>query len=116
MKHIDSHPLKGHLFESFITSEFIKKRYNNVQQNNLYYFRDNNGNEVDLILDYSDTYVAIEIKSSATISTQFFKGLNYYSNINKSISKKYLLFGGEETDLFNDIEIIPYHLIEKIVI
>jgi len=112
-KHINSHPLKGHLFESFIISEFLKSRYNRVQQNNLYYFRDNNGNEVDLILDFSDRFSVIEIKSSATISSQFFKGLNYYSKINNQVSNKYLVYSGEHKSKFTDIQIVPYNFISE---
>lgn len=45
-----THPLRGALFESFIVAELLKKRFNAVQTDNLFYFRDNIGNEVDIIV------------------------------------------------------------------
>ena len=49
-KQMASHPLKGMLFERFIVSEILKRRFNAGKTDHLYYFRDNVGNEVDLIL------------------------------------------------------------------
>jgi len=66
---------------NFIVCEFLKDRYNRVKNNNLYFFRDNVGNEVDLILDYGHHLYSTEIKSSATFNYDFLKGLNHYKNI-----------------------------------
>ena len=57
-----THPLRGTLFESFIVAELLKKRFNAVQTDNLFYFRDNIGNEVDIIWDRSPQPVTVEIK------------------------------------------------------
>jgi len=94
-EHLSNHPLKGALFETFIISEFLKARFNKVKTNNLYYFRDSLGNEIDLILDYGDTNVPIEIKSGQTIANDYFKNLRYYSKLrgNKT-RKKILIYGG----------------------
>jgi uncharacterized protein len=89
------HPLKGALFETFIVSEILKTRLNKVKTNNLYYFRDNVGNEVDLLLDFGTKIIPIEIKSGQTVSDDYFKNLNYYNKLNPEMVKEmFLIYSG----------------------
>lgn len=69
------HPLRGPLFETLIVGEFLKARYNSGFPSNLYFWRDNVGLEVDLLLDEPDGLLPVEIKSSATVTEDLFKGL-----------------------------------------
>ena len=96
-KQLASHPLRGALFESFVVSEILKTRFNDCKNDNLYYFRDNIGNEVDLILDHGIHIDQMEIKSGKTVSSDFFKGLNYFSALNKDIKNSYIVYGGTES-------------------
>jgi hypothetical protein len=75
------HPLKGALFEIMVIAEILKQRFNAGQTDNLYYFRDNIGNEVDLICDHGVEIDAVEIKSGKTISADYFKGLRYLAKL-----------------------------------
>lgn len=91
--YIDSHPMKGDLFENFIVTEFLKNRFNHVMISDLYFFRDNIGNEIDIILDYSTKFVSVEIKSSSTIQPKTFKGLDYYHKLaGEKNTKRYCLW------------------------
>ena len=92
-----THPLRGALFESFIVSELLKKRFNAVQTDNLFYFRDNIGNEVDIIWDRSPQPVPVEIKSGQTISRDAFKGLDYFNKLAGGTDSTYLIYGGDES-------------------
>ena len=69
------HPLRGPLFETLIVGEFLKARHNSGFPSNLYFWRDNVGLEVDLLLDEPDGLLPVEIKSSATVTEDLFKGL-----------------------------------------
>ena len=69
------HPLRGPLFETLIVGEFLKVRHNSGFPSNLYFWRDNVGLEVDLLLDEPDGLLPVEIKSSATVTEDLFKGL-----------------------------------------
>jgi predicted AAA+ superfamily ATPase len=69
------HPLRGALFETLIVSEFLKARLNAGFASNLFFWRDNVGLEVDLLLDEPEGLLPIEIKSSATVTDDLFKGL-----------------------------------------
>ena len=92
-----THPLRGALFESFIVAELLKKRFNAVQTDNLFYFRDNIGNEVDIIWDRSPQPVPVEIKSGQTISRDAFKGLDYFNKLSGGTDSTYLIAGGDES-------------------
>ena len=69
------HPLRGALFETLIVAEFLKARFNSGFPSNLYFWRDNVGLEVDLLIDEPEGLRPIEIKSSATVTDDLFKGL-----------------------------------------
>ena len=91
-----THYLKGGLFESFIISELHKYIFNHKLNGKIYFFRDSNGNEVDVIMELTGNIKAIEIKSGRTIIPDFFKGLNYLDSIvDDKVIEKYLVYGGE---------------------
>lgn len=107
--HIQHSPLRGELFENFIVSEFLKNRYNHVKNNNLYFYRDHTGNEIDLILDEGPALVSVEIKAGSTISSNYFKGLQHYQQLSgKKNSKRILVYGGEETLHYRDTTAYSY--------
>jgi len=72
-----SHPMRGHLFESFVLSECFKYFFHRgVISPPLYFWRDVQGHEIDLLLECSfDFVIPVEIKSRVTLSEDFFKGL-----------------------------------------
>lgn len=71
-------PLRGHLFENLVIIEALKHRYNQGKRSNLYFYRDSNGNEVDLIAENGRKLSAIEIKAGATVNPDYFKGLKSF--------------------------------------
>ncbi len=109
-----SHPLKGHLFETFVISEILKQRFNSGKTDNLFYFRDNTGNEVDLICDYGIKLFQIEIKSGQTMSNDFFKGLNFFSKLYAGELRSYIIYGGDKSYKRNNAEILNWKDINKI--
>lgn len=78
---LQSHPLKGSLYESLVVTEMVKKRTNKGEPVNLYYWRDKTGHEIDLIVDKGDVLIPIEIKSGKTINNEYFKNLLYWKGL-----------------------------------
>lgn len=105
-KQITTHAAKGPLFENMIVSELLKERLNNGLQDNLYYWRDKTGNEVDVILDNAGKLTAIELKAGETISQDFFKGLNYFASLSKIGAGKQLVYGGKSGQKRSDGTVI----------
>jgi predicted AAA+ superfamily ATPase len=56
-------PLMGGLFENMVVAEALKQRYNSGKEAELYYFRDQKGFEIDLILNEGRHLIPVEIKS-----------------------------------------------------
>ena len=76
------HPLRGSLFENLIIADLHKQYYNIGMRPSVYFWRDQNGRyEVDCIIDEGIKLIPVEIKSSLTISTNFFNGLTYWNEL-----------------------------------
>lgn len=95
--HINRHPLKGNLFENLVVIDALKYRYNRGKRSNLYFWRDARGNEVDLLLAGGSDLFPVEIKAGATISGDYFKGLQTFAaHAPKPPTASALVYGGEE--------------------
>lgn len=70
--------MRGHLFENLVVMEALKARCNSGRSDGLYFYRDTNGNEVDLMIKSGSAFRCIEIKSSATYHPDFLKGLKAF--------------------------------------
>lgn len=93
LSHIGTHPLKGALFENMVVSELVKQRANAGKANNLFYWRDKTGHEIDVVVDVAGKLLPIEIKSGQTINPDFFRNLNYWKKLS-GVKKSVLLYGG----------------------
>ncbi|RKZ01444.1 AAA family ATPase [Candidatus Fermentibacteria bacterium] len=89
-------PMRGPLFENLVISEILKARYNQGKQSNLYFWRDRAGHEVDLIVEDADRLIPIEIKSGQTVTTDYFKGINWWKNLTGE-KESYLVYGGDSS-------------------
>jgi len=104
---LQSHYLVGNIFENFIISEFVKEINNQQISTQLCFFRDNHGNEVDLIIDYGNSVVPIEIKSSASYNATFCEGIDYWNTTVKA-KGGYVIYGGDEKLTVNGKIILPW--------
>ena len=72
LKYPDTHTLQasqamGAVFENMIIMEFLKKKINMCLNSNLYFYRDSNGVEIDLVVDEGRSIKLYEIKASRTL-------------------------------------------------
>ena len=105
-------PLRGSLFENLVVSDFFKKRFNKGLDARYYFYRDNHGNEVDLIIPQGYEMGGVEIKSSQTYNKDFLKGLTYFKKIYPERCKNNLLiYDGEDIGKIKDTEIINFRSI-----
>ena len=78
---VETHPLRGQIFENMVVCEFLKQQYNQGQDSNIYFYRDKGQHEVDLIQEDGINFSAYEIKLSANIHTDFYKNLQYFRTL-----------------------------------
>lgn len=107
------HPLRGEIFETYAVSEFIKYRLHQGFRINLYYYRDSNMNEIDIVIDTGYGPVPVEIKSGKTINDSFFKGLNYFRKISNKHKNSGLIYGGDRNYLYKNNLIHDYSKVYK---
>lgn len=78
LEQLPTHPLRGNFFENMVVMEVLKHRYNRGQRNNLFFYRDSNGNEIDILYTKGKDVLPIEVKSGQTITSSYFKGLQKF--------------------------------------
>lgn len=101
------HFARGPLFENMVILELMKKELNEGNKPALYYWRDSNQNEVDLLQEKDGKLTAIEIKSSETYHSDFLKGLKYFQKIAPESALK-LIYAGELNQERDGIQISNY--------
>jgi uncharacterized protein len=75
---VERDPLRGMLYENLLILEVVKKRLNQGQQPRLHFYRDSNGNEVDLLISSGRQFTAVEIKSARTFQPEFISGIQQF--------------------------------------
>jgi len=112
---LNYHPLYGSLFETFVISELIKYRYNRANSNNLYFWRDNIGHEVDILAETPEKLFPIEIKSGRTITDEFFKGINYWLRISGEKNGAIIYAGDSGQKRSNNIKIVSWKNLSDLI-
>ena len=92
---LNTHYSRGSLFENMVINQFIKKAWNEGENTDLRFWRDSQGNEVDLLVYDGETPSGYEIKSGETFQTSFFNGLNRWAKITNADSDHlHVIYGG----------------------
>lgn len=106
---LGSHYLRGGLFENLVVNELIKRSYHSGVDPSLSFWRDSTGNEVDLISTGADGQCAYEIKSGATFSADYFKGLDFWGRLSgASAGSKNVIYLGETLFKTSKGQVIPW--------
>lgn len=101
-------PFRGSLFENMIIVELLKKRYNAGKSHQLFFWRDNVGNEVDLLINKGNSLLPVEIKSGQTVTDDYFKGLLFWNKITAT-GGGYIIYGGElKQNRSNGIKVLSF--------
>lgn len=89
-------PLRGQLFENLVVIELLKFRSNQGLDPHIFFYRDSNQNEVDILFQVARHYVPIEIKSASTFHPSFTKSIEYLSKIDsQKFVKGAVIYAGE---------------------
>lgn len=104
-----THPLRGALFENLIVAEALKQRFNTGRADNLFFYRDHQGNEVDLLMEYADQCDVYEIKSAQTINSDFFRGLDTFEKLIQRTRSRHLVYAGSPKRVERKTHIQPWN-------
>ena len=105
-------PLRGNLYENLVIADIVKSALNKGIRPEIYFFRDSRGNEVDLLIREKGMLTPVEIKSAATFSTDFIKGLEWFHALGiKRVTAGAVLYSGEQPFNVRGVRILnPLHV------
>ena len=104
---VATHPLRGALFENAVVVEALKHRFNRGRRSNLSFFRDVRGLECDLLYENGNGMGAIEIKSGATVASDWFDALDRIAGVLPRIGLRAVVYGGSERQTRRKGEVVP---------
>lgn len=97
------------LFENFVVNEALKSRFNAGRNSNLYFYRDSNQNEIDLLMLESDGIKGMEVKSAMTFHRDFEKSLSRMTQwIQKPMKERAVVYAGDYENVAAEIKLLNY--------
>ncbi len=102
-----TYPLIGSIFENWVIAELKKRFHHHGRQAPLYFWRDQHGHEVDLIVDRGTSLLPIEIKSGQTFHKNFIQTVIWLNKLQNS-SDGACVYGGDDNFCINDITICSW--------
>ena len=97
-KQLQKSGLRGAIFENFVVAEYTKSALFKGEEPQLYFWRDSNQNEVDLLCETDGELHAIEIKSGETKNQKFYDGLKKFAKVSGiPLSNTSVVYGGEDS-------------------
>ena len=88
-------PLHGQIFENLVVTEAVKTRLHSGQEPRLYYWRDSNQNEVDLLWEHQRKLTPIEVKSAMTWHRDFSSNIRKFQHITTEATRGGVVYAGD---------------------
>lgn len=109
--HLQSHPLLGSIFETFVVGECFKRFFNMGETPPLYFWRDQTGNEIDLLIHDGRQGFPIEIKLSQTFQTDFRKGIERWLHLdsNPAQTGQVVYCGEHAVQTQTPVPVVPWY-------
>lgn len=101
--------MRGAIFENYVVMEVLKHRYNQGLEGGVFFYRDSNQNEVDILLKEEGEITAIEVKSSMTYHPSFESTLSKLNSwIQTPVTRKAVIYTGDFENTVADIKILNH--------
>ncbi len=115
-----THPLRGALFESWAVAEVLKGYLNQGTTPHLLHYREARGVEIDLLVEHAGDIDAIEMKSGATLASDW---LLPFARVQARLSgidqgkqlRSHLLYGGSDRHVRGGCEVLPWRDVGALV-
>lgn len=108
---------RGHLFENMVVSEIVKEYYSRGKTPHVYYWRDSNQKEADLIIEKAGRIrYLVEIKASSTYDPHAFATLDSLGELmGCDASQKVLVYGGDDSFMTRHGRVIGVRQLHELV-
>jgi len=104
-----THALRGAIFESWVVSQTLKHRWNQGLASDIFFWRDNHGTEIDLMFEQAGALHAVEIKSGATFSPDWLRGLDRWRRYaGAAAASPVLVHGGRDSFFVDGVHVLAW--------
>lgn len=114
---LETHPLRGAIFETWMASEIVKQKINQGETGGLSFYRDARKNETDLIVESPGGATLVEAKSSQTASPFLFKGIRKVRkqlDSTLTLGNNVVVYGGDDPQRHADGYLIPWNRLHSL--
>lgn len=114
------HPLRGAIFESWVVAELLKMVHHRGERPDAWFYRDQGGLEVDLLLRRADRWLAIEVKSGSTVARDSGDNLrSFAARVDGAIDglpvRPVVVYGGDERFARQGVEFLPWSALPSLL-
>ncbi len=105
--------MRGPLFENLVVMELLKNRTNHNLDDNLFFYRDQQQHEIDVLMQNGRVFDSMEIKASATFTKEFLKGSQLLQKLMPDkLTNSYVVYSGESGGEIQNTQLINYREIQ----
>lgn len=115
-KQLGRDKMRGAIFENMVVMECLKHRYNQGRDGGVYFYRDSNQKEVDVLLKQKGEITAIEVKSSMTYNPSFEDTIRKLPEwINTPVSRQAIVYNGDFENQAGQIALVNYRSLPQLL-
>ncbi len=113
--HLAVHPLRGPIFETWVLTEILKHRFNRGEHAGLYFYRDRQGLEADIVIEEGRKLTVVEAKVGQTVTQDLVNAGDRVQTIlgNRPQSRRVVVFGGKEGQKRSDVEVVSWNSLHE---
>ena len=109
-------PLRGNLFENMVIAELVKKRFNRGLDHNLFFYRDSNGNEVDILFKQANLFFPAEVKAASTFNRDFLRSLLHVRKQRVPLGNdSYIIYSGIQEMKVEGVQLLNFKKCGKVI-
>jgi hypothetical protein len=104
-----THYLRGHIFETYIIAEYVKRCHHAGERPQAWFWRDSHGHEIDLLIEVGPDLCPVEIKAAETLQEDQFRGLSWFRQLTGQPAEGcYLVHGGTRQQVRRDGQVLGW--------
>lgn len=104
-----THYMRGHLFENAVLAEYAKRSLNAGERPSMYFWRESESREIDLLSEKADGLELLEIKSSETANRDHVKNLvSFCKNNDAHIKCSRVIYDGPDGTNLSGVDFVNW--------
>ena len=112
---LTTHAMRGPLFENWVVTELLKGRGARGKADNLYFWRSHVGREIDVVAEHADRLQPIEVKSGATVASDWLTDLRAWLDLAGPVAERpTLVYGGDARQSRRGVDVLPWREIGEL--